>query len=538
MATILIVDDDTALRSAIAMALADLGHQPKEAGDGDAALIWLSLHRADAVLLDLRMPGMDGMEVLRRIQAKPDAPPVAVLTAVPTSDNTIEAMRLGAVDHLAKPIGRDGLRALLSRMLPDPATDPGVTSAGLVAREGELIGSSAAMRDVQKAIGLLADSDATVLLLGETGTGKEVVAGAIHRHGKRGKAPFVPVNCAAIPADLLESLLFGHVRGAFTGAVADRTGSFRCSDRIAAGASRGRFCSGLTRSQKLRLGAHRDIIRHRGGFHPRDGDLNYTIPQIVLILSQHLPATFMDMDLTVCICTHDRPGYVRDCLNGLGCQTIPGDRFTVLLVDSASSTDVAIELSALASDYGARLIRLGQIGVSLARNAGAWATRTQFIAYLDDDAIPASDWVETILDAINQPGRRPALIGGRILPKWEAPLPAWWPTSLLGVLWIIEHEGRGEYRTAAVPQGLEPYGANMVVHVLSLLAAGGFGNAIGRFGQSLLSDEEVQLAWMLQDAGYSVRYNSRITVYHQIQALRMKPEWLLSGFTGKGHRPF
>jgi DNA-binding NtrC family response regulator len=227
VATILIVDDDTALRSAIAMALADLGHQPKEAGDGDAALIWLSLHRADAVLLDLRMPGMDGMEVLRRIQAKPDAPPVAVLTAVPTSDNTIEAMRLGAVDHLAKPIGRDGLRALLSRMLPDPATDPGVTSAGLVAREGELIGSSAAMRDVQKAIGLLADSDATVLLLGETGTGKEVVAGAIHRHGKRGKAPFVPVNCAAIPADLLESLLFGHVRGAFTGAVADRTGSFR-----------------------------------------------------------------------------------------------------------------------------------------------------------------------------------------------------------------------------------------------------------------------------------------------------------------------
>ena len=227
MATILIVDDDTALRSAIAMALADLGHQPKEAGDGDAALIWLSLHQADAVLLDLRMPGMDGMEVLRRIRAKPDAPPVAVLTAVPTSDNTIEAIRLGAADHLAKPIGRDDLRALLSRMLPDPATDPGVTSAGLVAREGELIGSSAAMRDVQKAIGLLADSDATVLLLGETGTGKEVVAGAIHRHGKRGKAPFVPVNCAAIPADLLESLLFGHVRGAFTGAVADRTGSFR-----------------------------------------------------------------------------------------------------------------------------------------------------------------------------------------------------------------------------------------------------------------------------------------------------------------------
>jgi DNA-binding NtrC family response regulator len=227
MATILIVDDDTALRSAIATALADLGYQPAEASDGDSALFWLSLHHADAVLLDLRMPGMEGMEVLRRIRSKPDAPPVAVLTAVPTSDNTIEAMRLGAADHLAKPIGRDGLRALLSRMLPDPAADLGAASTGPAAHEGELIGSSAAMRDVQKAIGLLADSDATVLLLGETGTGKEVVARAIHQHGKRAKAPFVPINCAAIPADLLESLLFGHARGAFTGAVADCTGSFR-----------------------------------------------------------------------------------------------------------------------------------------------------------------------------------------------------------------------------------------------------------------------------------------------------------------------
>jgi DNA-binding NtrC family response regulator len=227
VATILIVDDDTALRQAIATALTDLGHQPVEAGDGETALAWLSRQRADAVLLDLRMPGMDGMEVLRRIRAQPGAPPVAVLTAVPTSDNTIEAMRLGAVDHLAKPIGRDGLRTLLLRMLPDPGGETGLAAAVPAAREGELIGMSALMRDVQKAIGLLADSDATVLLLGETGTGKEVVARAIHQFGKRAKAPFVPVNCAAIPSDLLESLLFGHVRGAFTGAVADRSGSFQ-----------------------------------------------------------------------------------------------------------------------------------------------------------------------------------------------------------------------------------------------------------------------------------------------------------------------
>jgi glucosyl-dolichyl phosphate glucuronosyltransferase len=253
-----------------------------------------------------------------------------------------------------------------------------------------------------------------------------------------------------------------------------------------------------------------------------------------LTLSQSLVLKVPRMDLTVCICTRDRPRYVRDCLDGLRSQTVSRDSFTILLVDSASSPAAAVELADLAAEHDARLIRLEQMGISLARNAGAWATRTQFIAYIDDDAIPAPDWVETILDAIVKPGRRPAVIGGRILPKWEAPLPSWWPASLRGVLSIIEHEGAGEYRTVAVPQGLEPYGANMVIHVLSLLAAGGFGGAVGRYGNSLLSDEEVQLAWMLQDAGYSVRYDSRITVYHQIQARRMEPAWLLSRLYWQG----
>jgi GT2 family glycosyltransferase len=240
------------------------------------------------------------------------------------------------------------------------------------------------------------------------------------------------------------------------------------------------------------------------------------------------------MELTVCICTHERPRYVRDCLEGLRCQTTPRDRFTVLLVDSGSSPAVAAALQALAQANDARLIRLDYPGISMARNAGAWAARTPFIAYIDDDAIPAPDWVEAILIAIAQPGRPPALIGVRILPRWEAPLPAWWPASLRGVLSIIEHEGRGEFRTTAVPKRLEPYAANMVVHVLSLLAAGGFDGALGRYGQSLLSDEEVQLAWVLQDAGYSVRYDSRIVVYHQIQAVRLEPGWLLSRLYWQG----
>jgi DNA-binding NtrC family response regulator len=223
MSTILIVDDDAALRKALATALSDLGHEPAEAADGATALAWLVRWRADAVLLDLRMPGMDGIEVLRRIRAQADPPPVAVLTAVPTSANTIEAMRLGAADHLAKPIGREDLKALLARMLSAPALAP----SSPVADDDEFVGSSTAMREVQKTIGLLADSDSTVLISGETGTGKEVVARAIHRHGRRAKAPFVAVNCAAIPAELLESLLFGHVRGAFTGAFVDRAGSFQ-----------------------------------------------------------------------------------------------------------------------------------------------------------------------------------------------------------------------------------------------------------------------------------------------------------------------
>lgn len=240
------------------------------------------------------------------------------------------------------------------------------------------------------------------------------------------------------------------------------------------------------------------------------------------------------MEITVCICTYNRSAYVRDCLAGIGRQTVPRDRFAVLLIDSGSSPQESAALQTLAAAADARLIRLDVPGVSAARNAGARAARTRFIAYIDDDAIPADDWIETILDAIAEPGPRPALIGGRILPKWEAPLPGWWPRSLRGVLSIIEHQGRGDYRTSAVPAGLEPYAANMVVHVLSLLAAGGFGNAAGRYRQALLSDEEVQLAWTLQDAGYSVRYDSRITVHHQIQATRLCPQWLLSRLYWQG----
>ena len=225
-ARILIVDDEPALREGLAETVSDLGHVPILAASGAEALACVAADPAiAAVLLDLRMPGaLDGMAVLQRLRAQAAAPPVAVLTAYASAENTIEAMRLGAYDHLTKPVGRAELVDLLGGMLARPARP--IEPPAPAAAPG-LIGTSEAMRRVQKAVGLAADSDTTVLLQGETGTGKEVAARALHAHGRRSTGPFVPVNCAAIPADLLESELFGHLRGAFTGATQDRAGAFR-----------------------------------------------------------------------------------------------------------------------------------------------------------------------------------------------------------------------------------------------------------------------------------------------------------------------
>jgi DNA-binding NtrC family response regulator len=224
MAIILVVDDDPAMREALAEAIVALGHEPKLADSGAVALRVLGTSTVDAALIDLRMSGMDGLELLARMREMTNRPPTAVLTAHATAHNTIEAMRLGAFDHLTKPIGRAALARVLTAMLT-----AGVEKHWVSTNSGEtgLIGSSDAMRTVQKTIGRLADSDATVLITGETGTGKELVARAIHDHGQRAQQAFVAVNCAAIPAELMETELFGHVKGAFSGAVRDRLGAFR-----------------------------------------------------------------------------------------------------------------------------------------------------------------------------------------------------------------------------------------------------------------------------------------------------------------------
>ena len=226
MPKLLIIDDDRAVRESLAEALTAAGFETVEAASGQEGLSILATEAIGGVFLDLRMPGMDGLDVLKRAQQFPRKPPIVVLTAHATAENTIEAMRLGAYDHLTKPIARAELLALAERISkPCPAQPAQVQQAF----EG-MIGVSPAMREVEKLIGRVADGKTTILISGETGAGKEVVAQAIHRFGDRASKPFVALNCAAIPAELMESELFGHVKGSFTGAAADRLGAFREAD--------------------------------------------------------------------------------------------------------------------------------------------------------------------------------------------------------------------------------------------------------------------------------------------------------------------
>ena len=229
MARILIVDDDAAFRGSLAETVGDLGHEVLEAGSTAAGLTLLAAHAVDAAIVDLRMPDEDGLVFLQRAPAIA-AIPCIMLTAYASGDNTIEAIRLGAFDHLTKPVPRAALVETLERALRQSTAGMADTSGTQDASGGErnaLVGDSEAMRQVFKQIGRAATSDATVLILGETGTGKELVARALHRNGLRAARPFVAINCAAIPAELIESELFGHVKGAFSGATAPRLGRFQ-----------------------------------------------------------------------------------------------------------------------------------------------------------------------------------------------------------------------------------------------------------------------------------------------------------------------
>ncbi|WP_045770538.1 sigma-54-dependent transcriptional regulator [Xanthomonas albilineans] len=233
MARILIIDDDQAFLATLQATLRSFGHEAIALADPQAGLLRLGEGDIDLVFVDFRMPGMDGIALMRARQndVRAACVPLVMLTAHASSGNTIEAMKLGAFDHLVKPVGRADIAAVVESALLSRAEQAATSVPAAPAEDDDaLLGHSAAMRTVHKRIGLAAASDLPVLISGETGTGKELVARALHRASARAGQPFVAVNCAAIPSELMESELFGYRKGAFSGAVADRSGLIRDAD--------------------------------------------------------------------------------------------------------------------------------------------------------------------------------------------------------------------------------------------------------------------------------------------------------------------
>ena len=230
MASVLIVDDEEGIRSFIAGSLATEGHDVHEAADGQQALDALEGESFQVMVTDLKMPGVDGMQLVRRARADYPDLEVVVLTAHGSVETAVDAMKLGALDYLQKPIsGPEEIRMVVARAEERYR----MRAAREAANRDDLPRLSygaPSMAPIDKALGRVARTDATVLLLGESGTGKEVAARAIHLRSGRADGPFVAVNCAALSETLLESELFGHEKGAFTGATGRRRGRIELAD--------------------------------------------------------------------------------------------------------------------------------------------------------------------------------------------------------------------------------------------------------------------------------------------------------------------
>jgi nitrogen regulation protein NR(I) len=227
-AHILLIEDDTSLAANLCDVLKEDGFKITVCHRGDEGLRRANNDECDMVLTDLRLPGLGGLELVRQLHETQPRLPVVLMTAHGTIETAIEATKLGAYDYLQKPFEMPGLISVLhraveaSRLMREPVTLPNAPVESRTA----LVGTGRAMQDVCKEIGRVAAKPVTILIRGETGTGKELIARAIYQHSPRAKAPFIAINCAAIPENLLESELFGHERGAFTGADRRRIGRF------------------------------------------------------------------------------------------------------------------------------------------------------------------------------------------------------------------------------------------------------------------------------------------------------------------------
>ena len=226
---VLVVDDDAAIREALRLVLEHAGHAVEEAENGDRAFELLDGHRYDAVLLDLRMPGTDGLDALVKIREMAPDTAVIVVTGEATLGNAVKAGQRGAYDFIEKPPDREHLLGVLA----EAAQVTRLRRASPERRSSDLgiIGGSGAIEKLLESIRRVAPSQGRVLITGENGSGKELVAQAIHALSKRAAEPFVKLNCAAIPRDLVESELFGHERGAFTGALQSKRGRIELADR-------------------------------------------------------------------------------------------------------------------------------------------------------------------------------------------------------------------------------------------------------------------------------------------------------------------
>lgn len=227
MARLLIVDDEKGIRDALAQVFEYEGQEVRVAEDGPDALLVANTFQPDLVFLDVKMPGMDGLEVLARLGDESPGSLVIMISGHGTIDTALEATRRGAYDFLEKPLDTDRLLVTFRRALElKGLTESMAELRSQVESRYEIVGNSLPIRRVLERIEKVAATDARILISGENGTGKELVARAIHRLSSRSDTVFIEVNCAAIPSELIESELFGHLRGSFTGAFADRAGKF------------------------------------------------------------------------------------------------------------------------------------------------------------------------------------------------------------------------------------------------------------------------------------------------------------------------